>query len=255
MKRPGSTICPECRPPTKKTILANTSYRDFLLHIVKADPGVIPFYQARTHGEWGVGIDAVSALDVWAFKFPGFQGLDLEPGSAPHTPDTRPPVTPKPAAPIPFIFLTATRRSPGCWCAISFQKLCRARSAEDVVTARIDYARLDRLEAPVRVRLGGTVVRARNLGDTGAFDKAEVTYFRGGEAYTVRTGACVLACWNMMIPFLCPDLPEKQKEALRYPVKVPLDLYERGATQLESIQGAWRLVGSCARDRISRRCR
>ena len=48
------------------------SYRDYLLNVVKADPGVIPFYQARTHGEWGVGIDAVSALDVWAFDFPGF---------------------------------------------------------------------------------------------------------------------------------------------------------------------------------------
>ena len=45
---------------------------------------LISFYQARTHGEWGVGIDAVSALDVWAFDFPGFQGLGLEAGSAPH---------------------------------------------------------------------------------------------------------------------------------------------------------------------------
>src|SRR5271156_1197013 len=69
----------------KKTRLANMSYRDYLLNVVKADPGVIPFYQTRTHGEWGVGIDAVSALDVWAFGFPGFQGLGLKPGSAPHT--------------------------------------------------------------------------------------------------------------------------------------------------------------------------
>ena len=60
------------------------SYRDFLLDVVKADPAVISFYRARTHGEWGVGIDAVSALDVRAFDFPGFQGLKLEPGSAPR---------------------------------------------------------------------------------------------------------------------------------------------------------------------------
>jgi spermidine dehydrogenase len=69
----------------KKTRLAAMSYRDYLLNVVKADPGVIPFYQTRTHGEWGVGIDAVSALDVWAFEFPGFSGLHLEQGSAPHT--------------------------------------------------------------------------------------------------------------------------------------------------------------------------
>jgi spermidine dehydrogenase len=45
---------------------------------------------------------------------------------------------------------------------------------------------------------------------------------RGGEFYVVRAGACVLACYNMMIPYLCPELPEPQKEALRYAVKVPL---------------------------------
>jgi len=26
----------------------------------------------------------------------------------------------------------------------------------------------------------------------------------------------------MMVPYLCPELPDKQKEALRYPVKIPL---------------------------------
>jgi spermidine dehydrogenase len=32
----------------------------------------------------------------------------------------------------------------------------------------------------------------------------------------------VLACYNGAIPYLCPQLPESQKEALRYGVKVPL---------------------------------
>src|SRR5262249_31121086 len=34
----------------KKDALSRISYRDFLLKYVKVDPGVIPFYQARTHG-------------------------------------------------------------------------------------------------------------------------------------------------------------------------------------------------------------
>jgi spermidine dehydrogenase len=70
--------------PEKKTRLSRISYRDYLLDLVKVDPSVIPLYQGRTHGEWGVGIDAVSALDVWPFGLPGFQGLKLDPGSAPH---------------------------------------------------------------------------------------------------------------------------------------------------------------------------
>jgi spermidine dehydrogenase len=49
-----------------------------------------------------------------------------------------------------------------------------------------------------------------------------VTYAKGQEVFSVRGGACVLACWNMAIPYLCPELPEKQKEALHYLVKVPL---------------------------------
>src|SRR2546430_17077432 len=66
----------------KKARLAKISYRDFLLDVVKADPGVAAFYQTRTHGEWGVGIDAEPALDCWAIGLPGFQGMHLEPGAA-----------------------------------------------------------------------------------------------------------------------------------------------------------------------------
>ncbi len=31
-----------------------------------------------------------------------------------------------------------------------------------------------------------------------------------------------MACWHTMIPYLCPDLPADQKEALAYAVKVPI---------------------------------
>ena len=40
--------------------------------------------------------------------------------------------------------------------------------------------------------------------------------------YAVRAKSVILGCWNMMIPYLCPELPPKQKEALQYGVKVPL---------------------------------
>jgi spermidine dehydrogenase len=205
----------------KKTILVNTSYRDYLLHIVKADPGVIPFYQSRTHGEWGVGIDAVSALDVWAFQFPGFQGLDLEPGSAPHAGATAAGYA-ETGGSYTFHFPDGNASIARLLVRDLIPDSVPGNSAEDVVTARIDYSRLDRLESPIRIRLGSTAVRARNLGDTGSFDKVEIAYVRGGEVYSVRAGSCVLACWNMMIPYLCPEMPDQQKEALRYLVKTPL---------------------------------
>src|SRR5262249_1834225 len=41
----------------KKDRLSRMSYKDFLLTVVKVDPGVVPFYQSRTHGLYGIGID------------------------------------------------------------------------------------------------------------------------------------------------------------------------------------------------------
>jgi spermidine dehydrogenase len=200
----------------KKARLSGISYRDYLLDLVRVDPSVIALYQSRTHGEWGVGIDAVSALDVWAFGFPGFQGLVLARGSAPdmgytaagyadggsdtfHFPDGN--------ASIARLLVRSLipRGVPG-------------GGVEDVVTARIDYGQLDRPDEAIRIRLGSVAISVVN----GASPAVEVIYSRLGRLYSARAEHCVLACWNMMIPYLCPQLPHKQKEELSYLVKVPL---------------------------------
>jgi spermidine dehydrogenase len=205
----------------KKTRLAAMSYRDYLLNLVKADPGVIPFYQTRTHGEWGVGIDAVSALDVWAFKFPGFAGLELKAGSAPHTGYTAAGYAGNGGS-YTFHFPDGNASITRLLVRDLIPQCVPGNTAEDIVTARIDYARLDRPASPVRIRLGSTAVRARNVGDPASSAAVEIAYFRGGEVHAVRARSCVLACWNMMIPYLCPELPDEQKEALSYLVKTPL---------------------------------
>jgi spermidine dehydrogenase len=204
----------------KKLRLAKMSYRDYLLKVAKADPGVIAFYQARTHGEFGVGIDAIAALDVWPFGFPGFQGLHLEPGSAPHAgytaagyAATRSYSFHFPDGNASIARLLVRDLVPGS---------VAGNSAEDVVTARVDYSRLDRPGSAVRIRLGSIAVRARNTGDPDAPTGVEIAYVRAGEMYTVRARSCVLACYNMMIPYLCPEMPERQQQALRYPTKTPL---------------------------------
>ena len=90
------------------------------------------------------------------------------------------------------------------------------------MTARVAYNRLDNPRLPIRIRLNSTVVAAKNIGSPAAASEVEVIYAQGKEVFKVRAKGCVLACWNMVIPFLCPELPEKQKDALRYLVKVPL---------------------------------
>ncbi len=95
-------------------------------------------------------------------------------------------------------------------------------AAQDIVTARIDYSRLDVAGAPLRLRLNSTAIRVRHLGDPKSATKVEVAYLRDGRAYLARAGGAVLACYNMMIPYLCPELPSAQKEALHSLVKTPL---------------------------------
>jgi len=202
----------------KKSRLSKLSYRDFLLDIVKADAGVIPFYQARTHGEWGVGIDAVSALDVWAFGFPGFQGLKLEAGAAPHMGYTAAGYAD--GGSYTFHFPDGNASIARLLVRDLIADSVPGDSAEDVVTARVDYARLDRPASAVRIWLGSIAVRVRNIDDPAT--AVEIAYVRGGQLHSVRARSSVLACYNMMIPYLCPQLPEPQKAALRYAVKVPL---------------------------------
>ena len=162
----------------KKSQLAKMSYRDFLLNIVKADPGVIAFYQARTHGEWGVGIDAVSALDVWAFGFPGFAGLNLAPGSAPHMGYTAAGYAD--GGSYRFHFPDGNASIARLLVRALIPGSVPGDSAEDVVTARVDYARLDRPELAVRIRLGSIVVRARNIGNPSTRGRDCVSPWRRG---------------------------------------------------------------------------
>jgi spermidine dehydrogenase len=204
----------------KKARLARMSYREYLSDVVKADAAAVALYQARPHGEWGVGADAVSALDVWTFDFPGFQGLRLKPGSAPHMGYTAAGYAD--GGSYTFHFPDGNASIARLLVRHLIPDSLPGRNAEDVVTARLDYARLDRPRAPVRIRLNATAVRVRHDGDPASASDVEIVYARGGALSSVRARACVLACYNMIIPYLCPDLPERQKEALHYASKIPL---------------------------------
>jgi spermidine dehydrogenase len=89
---------------------------------------------------------------------------------------------------------------------------------EDIATSRFDYGALDRADQAVRLRLNSTVVGVQETSN----NTVVVDYVQDGSAVSVAGDHCVLACYNGAIPYLCPDLPESQKEALNYGVKVPL---------------------------------
>jgi spermidine dehydrogenase len=205
----------------KKARLSKMSYKDFLLNVVKAHSDVIPFYQTRTHGLYGIGIDAVPALDCWAIHCPGFQGMSLDRvPSKGLTFTALGEVTPQEE--FHFHFPDGNASIARMLVRSLVPGSAPGNTSEDIVMARMDYGRLDRGDSPVRIRLNSTAVLARHVGESASAKQVEVVYGRDQKAYSVRGKAAVLACWNMVIPYLCPDLPAEQKEALHYGVKVPL---------------------------------
>ncbi len=204
---------PELTPAQKKAKLIKTSYKNFLLQYVKVDPDVVKVFQSSTHDLYAVGIDAVSAYDCARDGFPGFKGMQL-PKSHEQNPELDEPYIihfPDGNASIARMLVRSLVPDslPG-------------NTMEDVVTARANYARIDDASSPVRIRLNSTAVRVRNMGDPSNAKEVEVTYVRGGKARRVRGSHCILACYNMIIPYLCPEMSDTQKEALAYCVKLPL---------------------------------
>ncbi len=204
----------------KKDRLSRISFRTYLLEVAKVEPIVAAFYQSHTQGEWGVGIDAVSALDCWGFGMPGFAGLKLDPHPTPRMSFT--PAGYVQGGSYVFHFPDGNATIARLLVRSLIPGSIPGQDCKDVVTARADYAALDRLDNAVRIRLSSLCVRARNLGDPAASRGVEVAYTRGGKVFRVTGKACVLASWNMMIPYLCPELPETQKAALHKVVKTPL---------------------------------
>ncbi len=213
-------IFPGLSSAEKKARLARISYTDFVTKEWKLDPRVLGIYQTRTYGLFGFGVDAVPAQDAWALGLPGFQGMNLEPGNGPgqnydsiRHPDAEDYYFHFPDGNATIARLLVRRLVPAAVPGIS---------ADDVVTSRVDYAKLDDAASPARIRLNSTVMRVAHDGDPAAARGVTVTYLRGDKLYRVTGAACVLACWHHVIPHICPELPAAQLTALGYAKKVPL---------------------------------
>ena len=204
----------------KKAKLARISYARFITEIARLDPLVVKYLQARTHAYFGVGIDAVSAQDAWGFGLPGFGGLKLDPGPGPGMNRD---CIPSEEAEKFFLHLPDGNASIA---RRLVQKLIpdfvHGRTVPDVLTARANYARLDRPNSRVRIRLNSTVVRVKHDGDPAGAKQLDVLYVKHGKLFRVRASQCVMACWNTVISYICPELPVKQRQALASEQKVPI---------------------------------
>jgi spermidine dehydrogenase len=204
----------------KKARLARMSYNNFLADVVGVSPEVVKLFQAKPQPSFGIGFDAVSAQDAWGAGEPGFAGMNLDP--APGKGMNRDAIPNEEADSYFFHFPDSNASIARLLVRKLIPQAIPGHSAQDVVTARANYARLDQENSPVRIRLNSTAVRVRHQEDPASARGVEIAYARGGKVYTLQAAHCILACWHVVIPHICEQLPDKQKEALSSAAKVPL---------------------------------
>jgi spermidine dehydrogenase len=208
---------PKLAPAAKRDHLSRLSYARFLVETAGCDPGVLPFFRTWTNDLFALDIDAVAATEVFDagddyefIVFPGFAGMDLGGGKRAERLREEPYIYHFPDGNASLARLLVRKLVPGS---------IGGTTMEDVVTAVARYDRLDQPANEVRIRLRSTVARATNLPRG---EGVEIAYVRDGSLATVRARDCVLACWNTVIPYICPDVPPAQRAALAYGVKAPL---------------------------------
>jgi spermidine dehydrogenase len=194
----------------KRAKLARMSYQDFLLNIAKISSDALPFFQGEG-GRNNKRVDTMPALEAAHHGAIGFNGLGLkfeesfnEGSFLFHFPDGN----------ASIARLLVGKLIPGA--------LPDKQSMNTIVKAPLAYERLDSPDSSVRIRLSSPVVRVQHDGPAESGRAVRVAYRLDGKLLGVRARHCILACYNGFIPPLMPELPERQREALAYPVKVPM---------------------------------
>ena len=193
----------------KINLLRQTSYSDFLRKYVNVSEEVVLLYRDMSRGLWGIGWDALSALDACKSDMPGTLGLNLKIAEQSYERDE------------PYIFHFPDGNA-GFARSIVRELIPSAISGttmEDLVKARVDYAGLDLDSLKVRIRLNSTAVKVEH---TPSEKVVDVTYIKDGNPYRVRGAHVIMACYNNIIPDICPEVPDAQKEAIAYATKMPL---------------------------------
>lgn len=204
----------------KKAKLARISYANFLTEIAGVHPDIVKLFQALPHGLFGVGIDAVSAQDAWGLDWLGFDGMKLDP--TPGKGMNRDAIPNEEAEKYFFHFPDGNASIARLLVRQLIPAAIPGNSSSDVVLAKANYTKLDEAASSVRIRLNSTAVRVKHVGDAASAREVEVTYARGGKVCTAKAKNAILACWHVVIPYICEELPDKQKQALASAQKVPL---------------------------------
>ena len=192
----------------RESILRNTTYLDFLTRYANQPAAVCQILQDSWLPMMGAGWEAISAWEAALYWFPGTDEVGVRPELGTYE---------------PYIYKFPDGNASVARALVRhlIPEAIPGDTMEDLVTARANYALLDREGNSVRIRLNSTVVQARNSADG---EYVDVVYVREGLTHRVRARHVVMACYNQMIPHLCPEATPAQSAAIAEATKIPFVL-------------------------------
>jgi spermidine dehydrogenase len=193
----------------KIAYLKKVSYRDYLRKDAGLGDEAVKYFDGATLDLLAMGPDIVPALEALGSRFPGFARLGLKDEEEPGLDE-----------PYIYHFPDGNASIARLLTRNLIPSVAPGHTMDDVVLANFDYAKLDVDGARVRVRLNSTAVAVANARTKGG--PVDIGYVRAEALHRIQAKHCVLACYNMMIPHIMPELPAAQKQALALGVKEPL---------------------------------
>lgn len=218
LMKTGEDALPDHSLFSEPDVLNAISYEEFVgQYVGVSEPEVIELLRHLASSYFGHGTDMLPAMFGLGFGLPGmnatslgtFEGLIRK-------------VIQWTTEPYVYHFPDGNASIARLLARSLIDGVAPGSTMHDVVTAPFDYTKLDSPNSAVRLRLMSTVVKVEHDGPLPNAQKVNVTYLRGGKAHRVTGKKVVLACYNMAIPYLCPELPEPQREALAKLVKIPM---------------------------------
>ncbi len=197
--------------PERIAYLDSTPYHQFLIEKVGLKPETLSLFDSVLRVLFGVGGDGITVHEAMLTGAPGL-GVVGWPweiveslffgGDAPYA---------------NLMFPDGNASVARLMVRHLIPEIASGNSMDDIVTAKFDYSKLDEESSSVRIRLGSTAIKAKQNGD-----KVTVRYVKDGKPWSAEGNHAILACFNSIIPHLCPEMSEEQKEGLKYGSKIPL---------------------------------
>ena len=198
----------------REELLHKIDYLTYLRDYADMDKQLLDMLLPMPRNVWAVNSDAYPAFYAWYGGYPGFGDLTL----GEKYEDEEESVSDEPQI---FHFPDGNAAIARLLVRKLIPAATTGNSMEDIVTARFDYSKLDDPRSLTRLRLNSTVVRAQHLDDD-LKNPVKITYIREGKAQVVEAGRVIMACYNALVPHICPELPAAQQSALKNCIRAPL---------------------------------